>query len=200
MRQKTSGFASLFGNRTINVRITIGFTVVLVFLALCGTGSVIGINRIIANAHEVVSGHELYLTLTEREVDHLNWAGKVTLFLTDPSVAKLEVETDDHKCKLGKWLYGEERKKAETIVWNGPLGLFEDRPYDQGTLAIARVVAARSKGHSFGVVGGGETVVALKRTQTLHWVDHVSTGGGAMLEYLGGAEMPGISALEQKRV
>ncbi|MBI5229726.1 MAG: phosphoglycerate kinase [Candidatus Magasanikbacteria bacterium] len=96
--------------------------------------------------------------------------------------------------------YSQFIKKAETIVWNGPLGLFEDRPYDQGTLAIARVVAARSKGHAFGVVGGGETVVALKRTHTLHWVDHVSTGGGAMLEYLGGADLPGISALEQKRV
>ncbi len=80
------------------------------------------------------------------------------------------------------------------------MGLFEERPYDQGTLAVARLVAARSKGHAFGVVGGGETVVALKRTHTLSWVDHVSTGGGAMLEFLGGAQLPGISALEKKRV
>ena len=68
------------------------------------------------------------------------------------------------------------------------------------TLAIARVVATRSKGEAYGVVGGGETVAALKRTHTLPWVDHVSTGGGAMLEYLGGSSMPGIAALMKNKV
>jgi len=86
-------------------------------------------------------------------------------------------------------------KKANTIIWNGPMGLYEEEQFRHGTLAIARVVATRSKGHAFGVAGGGETVDALKMTNMLEYVDWVSTGGGAMLSYLGGEEMPGLKWL-----
>lgn len=86
-------------------------------------------------------------------------------------------------------------KKAQTIVWNGPLGYFEQKPYDTATLAMARLVATRSKGKAFGVVGGGETVAALRRSQMMEFVDHVSTGGGAMLEFLAGKRLPGLEAL-----
>lgn len=92
-------------------------------------------------------------------------------------------------------LYASLIKKARTIVWNGPLGYFEAEAFKHGTIAIARAIAARSKGQSFGVVGGGETVEALRLSGMADDVDWVSTGGGAMLSYLGGEKMPGIEGL-----
>jgi len=83
-------------------------------------------------------------------------------------------------------------KKAQTIVWNGPLGKFEDSSFKHGTLTIASIIAARSTGRAFGLVGGGETVTALKMTKMESYVDWVSTAGGAMLAYLGGEDMPGL--------
>lgn len=86
-------------------------------------------------------------------------------------------------------------KEAKTIIWNGPMGMFEERSFQHGTLSIARVVAARSTGYAFGVVGGGETVEALRMTKMFEFVDWVSTGGGAMLAYLGGEKMPGFTKI-----
>jgi phosphoglycerate kinase len=83
-------------------------------------------------------------------------------------------------------------KKAQTIIWNGPLGKFEESPYKHGTLAIATIIAARSTGRAFGLVGGGETIAALKLTKMESNVDWISTAGGAMLAYLGGEDLPGL--------
>lgn len=88
-----------------------------------------------------------------------------------------------------------ELKKAKTLVWNGPVGLFEVKKFSYGTIILGRVIASRSKGRAFGVVGGGETIAALEQTKMAEWVDHVSTGGGAMLEYLSGKVLPGIKPL-----
>ncbi|BFD25179.1 MAG: phosphoglycerate kinase [Candidatus Parcubacteria bacterium] len=89
-------------------------------------------------------------------------------------------------------IFGEYIKEAQTIVWNGPMGYFEERAYSAGTLNIAMAIAARSTGHAFGLVGGGETVAALGQTKMSEYVDFISTGGGAMLSYLGGEKMPGL--------
>lgn len=89
-------------------------------------------------------------------------------------------------------LFSEYIRQAQTIVWNGPLGKFEENSYKYGTLAIATAVAARSTGKAYGLVGGGETVEALKQTKMEVYVDFVSTAGGAMLSYLGGEKMPGL--------
>ncbi len=86
-------------------------------------------------------------------------------------------------------------KEAKTIVWNGPMGKFELDHFHHGTLSIARVIAARSTGIAFGVAGGGETVEALKITKMMNYVDWVSTGGGAMLSFLGGEKMPGLEGI-----
>ncbi len=86
-------------------------------------------------------------------------------------------------------------KEARTIAWNGPMGKFESDHFRHGTLSIARVIAARSTGTAFGVVGGGETVEALKMTKMMDYVDWVSTGGGAMLAFLGGEKMPGLKGI-----
>jgi phosphoglycerate kinase len=83
-------------------------------------------------------------------------------------------------------------RKAKTIVWNGPLGAFEQTHFRHGTNAIGQLIASRSRGKTFGVVGGGETLEALERTGMEDYVDWVSTGGGAMLAYLGGEKMPGL--------
>ncbi|MFA4833496.1 MAG: phosphoglycerate kinase [Patescibacteria group bacterium] len=92
-------------------------------------------------------------------------------------------------------LYSLFLKKAQTIIWNGPMGMFEQSHFKHGTLSIARVIASRSRGRAFGVVGGGETIEALKITGMEHYVDWISTGGGATLAFLSGAEMPGLSKI-----
>jgi len=89
-------------------------------------------------------------------------------------------------------------KAASTLVWNGPMGQFEDERFRFGTLAIARLVASRASGPAYGVVGGGETLAALKMSQMAEYVDWISTAGGAMLTYLGGGKMPGLDKIVTK--
>ncbi|HNU96356.1 MAG TPA: phosphoglycerate kinase [Candidatus Magasanikbacteria bacterium] len=86
-------------------------------------------------------------------------------------------------------------KKAKTLVWNGAMGYFEQHPYEYGTYAMARLFAAKSKGPAFGVCGGGETVEVLKKLGLMDDIDLVSTGGGAMLEYLSGKKLPGVKII-----
>lgn len=92
-------------------------------------------------------------------------------------------------------MYAEHIKKAQTLVWNGAMGYFEQKPYHTGTYSIARLVATRSKGPAFGVIGGGETLQAMDDIGMNEYVDLISTGGGAMLEFLAGKELPGIVAI-----
>ncbi|OGZ78694.1 MAG: hypothetical protein A2528_03465 [Candidatus Staskawiczbacteria bacterium RIFOXYD2_FULL_37_9] len=82
---------------------------------------------------------------------------------------------------------------AKTILWNGPFGKFEDEKYAKGTLAIAEAII---KSNAFSVVGGGETVEFLQKQSMMDKFSHVSTGGGAMLAYLSGEELPGIEVLK----
>ncbi|TAK05403.1 phosphoglycerate kinase [Patescibacteria group bacterium] len=88
-------------------------------------------------------------------------------------------------------------RAAKTVVWNGPMGLFEKKPFSHGTLALGRFVAVRSGGRAYGVVGGGETIEALHRTKMAEHVDWVSTGGGAMLEFLEKKTLPGLKPLRK---
>ncbi len=85
---------------------------------------------------------------------------------------------------------------ARSVVWNGPLGLVEQKPYRGGTLAITRALAAKSPRV---VVGGGDTVAFLAAVRLLKKFKHVSTGGGAMLAYLAGEKLPGLEALKRSR-
>ncbi len=83
---------------------------------------------------------------------------------------------------------------ARTVLWNGPMGVFEKPPFDEGTTATARAIAG-CPGRT--VIGGGETVAAARRAGVLERLGHVSTGGGAALEFLAGKTLPGVAALER---
>lgn len=88
---------------------------------------------------------------------------------------------------------------ANTVVWNGPLGAFEIPPFDQGTVAAARIVAMRSRqGELVSVAGGGDTVAALNEAGVADDFTYVSAAGGAFLEWLEGVELPGVAALSHK--
>ena len=92
-------------------------------------------------------------------------------------------------------LYAKYIKTAQTLVWNGPMGKFENQTFRHGTMFTARAVASRSKGRAFGLVGGGETIQALRQSKMFDDVDWISTGGGAMLVYLSNGCMPGLKKI-----
>lgn len=91
--------------------------------------------------------------------------------------------------------YSKVIKTAATIIWNGPMGVCEHKQFSHGTKALARLIASRAKLKTFVVAGGGETIQALDETGLRDNVDFVSTGGGAMLDLLGGEKLPGVEAL-----
>jgi phosphoglycerate kinase len=91
-------------------------------------------------------------------------------------------------------------KYAMTLVWNGPFGAFETPPFDRGTVAAAKAVAARTReGKLLSVAGGGDTVAALAHAGVAGDFSYVSTAGGAFLEWLEGQELPGVAALVQSK-
>ncbi len=94
-------------------------------------------------------------------------------------------------------LIEKELAKAKTVFWNGPMGLFESKPFADGTLSVARALAKVS---GFTVVGGGDSAAAVKLAgeEVLAGIDHISTGGGASLELIEGKKLPGVAALESQ--
>ncbi len=87
---------------------------------------------------------------------------------------------------------------AKTIVWNGPMGMFEEKPFDAGTIAVANAVADATDAGATSIVGGGDSVSAVNQAGLDDRITHISTGGGATLEFLAGDELPGVAALNDK--
>jgi phosphoglycerate kinase len=138
--------------------------------------------------------------------------GKVNLVLPEDHIAaeRMDLQAKREIVKNGMipsdWLcldigpetvkaFSEEIRSAKTIVWNGPMGVFEMKPFSQGTFAIAKAIANSS---AFSIVGGGDSVAAVNQSGVAEKVSHISTGGGASLEYLEGKKLPGIEALRRK--
>ena len=86
-------------------------------------------------------------------------------------------------------------RDAKTVVWNGPMGVFEIPDFAKGTVAVAKAVAA-VKGTT--IVGGGDSIAAVKAAGVTDRITHISTGGGASLEFLGGQTLPGVAVLPDK--
>lgn len=87
--------------------------------------------------------------------------------------------------------------QSQTILWNGPVGVFEFDAFGKGTQAIAIAVASATLGGAFSLIGGGDTITAVEKYGMSEFCSYISTGGGAMLEYLEGITLPGIKALEE---
>jgi phosphoglycerate kinase len=94
--------------------------------------------------------------------------------------------------------YSAEIAKAKTIVWNGPMGVFEMPAFAKGTLEIAKAVAAATTAGATSIVGGGDSVAAVHQSGLSSKISHISTGGGASLEFLAGEKLPGVEALTNK--
>ena len=130
------------------------------------------------------------------KADHVLIGGKIAYNLNLTS-SKLHLPVDskngfDIGPKTIK-VFSEIIKKARTILWAGPLGKFEDPVYEQGTKQIAEEISKNDK--AFKIAGGGDTIFALTKFKLRDKFDHISTGGGAMLQFLSGEELPGLKAL-----
>lgn len=95
-------------------------------------------------------------------------------------------------------LFSNALKGAKTVIWNGPMGVFEEKPFDEGTVAIAHAVAEAADNGATVIVGGGDSVAAIGQAGVADRITHISTGGGATLEFLAGDELPGVAALNDK--
>jgi phosphoglycerate kinase len=100
------------------------------------------------------------------------------------------VETINH--------FAQAMNDARTIIWNGPMGVFEEPPFDEGTIGIAKAAADAADRGATVIVGGGDSVAAVSRAGVADRITHISTGGGATLEFLAGDELPGVAALSDR--
>jgi phosphoglycerate kinase len=149
---------------------------------------------------------QLAWTLSKNFKDKLVLPKDVAVYsTTDPKETAIvrnnyEIKPSEKICDIGPKAileYANILKGAATICWNGPLGYFEKKPFRAGTMSLARVIGGVGKRSAFACAGGGETVAAIRQSHQLENIDHVSTGGGAMLEYLAGNVLPGLKALEK---
>jgi phosphoglycerate kinase len=140
---------------------------------------------------------------TPIKTDKLNKKGKPIFELQNPSLSSgPNFPESSEGVDIGPATikrFSDEIAKAKTILWNGPMGLFEDARFAEGTNAIARaVVDATEKNGAKSIIGGGDSVKALNKAKLGDRVTFMSTGGGASLEFLEGAELPGVAALSNK--
>jgi phosphoglycerate kinase len=142
-------------------------------------------------------GVELLLPSDNVVVDKARWESDPDS--VEPRTCRVsEIKSDEAGLDIGPEAvarFAERIKQAKTIVWNGPMGMFERPPFDRATRAVAEAVATSG---ATSIVGGGDSVAAVIEAGVADRITHVSTGGGASLEFLAGETLPGVAALTDK--
>jgi phosphoglycerate kinase len=144
-------------------------------------------------AHAKERGVRLELPVDHVVTDKLEpGAGHEVLAVNDPAIGdRMGVDIGPKTVAA----YTAMVEGARTVIWNGPMGVFETKPFDAGTNAVAQAVA-KVKGTT--IIGGGDSVSAVSKAGVADRITHISTGGGASLEFLGGRTLPGVAALADK--
>ncbi|MEP6946842.1 MAG: phosphoglycerate kinase [Acidobacteriota bacterium] len=140
-----------------------------------------GVELILPTDHQVVDSY-----------DPLHSAKTIPIAFTNTGLVGLDIGIETIAI-FEKALDG-----AKTIVWNGPMGMFEEKPFDLGTTAIAEAVAKATDAGAISIVGGGDSVSAVNQAGLEDRITHISTGGGATLEFLAGDILPGVAALDDR--
>lgn len=140
-----------------------------------------GVDLILPTDHQVVDSY-----------DPLNSRKTIPIDFTNAGLVGLDIGTESVE------IFKNALRGAKTIVWNGPMGMFEEKPFDEGTLAIAQAVAEATENGAISIVGGGDSVSAVNQSGLADKISHISTGGGATLEFLAGITLPGVEALDDR--
>ena len=141
------------------------------------------------------AGVELILPTDHQVVDSfdpLNSCKTIPIAFTNTGLVGLDIGVETIE------IFKKALEGAKTIVWNGPMGMFEEKPFDEGTVAIAKAVADATEKGATSIVGGGDSVAAVNQAGLDNKISHISTGGGATLEFLAGDVLPGVAALDDK--
>ncbi len=140
-----------------------------------------GVELLLPTDHQVVDSY-----------DPLNSRKTIPVEFTNTGLVGLDIGAETVA------LFSRALEGAKTIVWNGPMGMFEEKPFDEGTVAIAQAVAEATDKGATSIVGGGDSVAAINQAGLDQRISHISTGGGATLEFLAGDVLPGVEALSEK--
>jgi phosphoglycerate kinase len=140
-----------------------------------------GVRLLLPTDHQVVDSY-----------DPLNSRKTIPVEFTNQGLVGLDIGRETVA------LFAREVEDAKTIIWNGPMGVFEEKGFEEGTVGVARAVAAAAGRGATVIVGGGDSVSAVEQAGVAEQITHISTGGGATLEFLAGDELPGVAALNDK--
>ncbi len=140
-----------------------------------------GVELLLPTDHQVVDSY-----------DPLNSRKMIPVEFTNKGLVGLDIGVETIE------IFKRALEGAKTIVWNGPMGMFEEKPFDEGTIAVANAVAEATAKGATSIVGGGDSVAAINQAGLDDKISHISTGGGATLEFLSGDDLPGIEALNNK--
>jgi 3-phosphoglycerate kinase len=140
-----------------------------------------GVELLLPTDHQVVDSY-----------DPLNSRKTIPIEFTNAGLVGLDIGVETVQ------LFKNALQGAKTIIWNGPMGVFEEKGFDEGTIGIARAVAEAADAGATVIVGGGDSVAAVTQVGVADRITHISTGGGATLEFLAGDELPGVAALNDK--
>ncbi len=140
-----------------------------------------GVQLLLPTDHQVVDSY-----------DPLNSRKTIPIEFTNAGLVGLDIGIETIA------LFSDSLKDAKTVIWNGPMGVFEEKPFDEGTVGIAKAVAEAADRGTTVIVGGGDSVAAVVAAGVADHITHISTGGGATLEFLAGDKLPGVEALNDK--